>query len=224
MTKRLLCVAVFLSTLSEAATAAIIFDDLADANPTAASLVGYYPPQMIKNVVQGIQFQPQLHPPGISHRVTEYAVAFRKHASLPAPLVTFRLYDDAAGKPGSVLDVAHVTMDVEGFDGATYRIASTMNPAISSVSSYWLIANVDDLSNGALWHHALNANAAKTKAIRNANGDWRVFQNPNGPAIQVVGEPVPEPTTCVLTIVLGALLKVAPHPPQRRLGCGACSI
>jgi hypothetical protein len=105
---------------------------------------------MTKNVVQGVLFQPQLHSSGISHRVTEYAVAFRKHATLSPPIVTFRLYEDALGKPGAVLDIAHVTMDVEGFDGAIYPMASTMNPVIASGSNYWLIANVDDLSNGAL--------------------------------------------------------------------------
>jgi hypothetical protein len=206
-----------ISALCQSATAAVIFDDLGYANPTAASLVGYYPPQMIKNAIGGVQFQPQLHPSGTLHRVTEYAVAFRKHAALPPPLATFRLYDDAAGKPGAVIDVAQVVIDVEGFEGATYRMESTAKPIIASGGRYWLIANVDDLTNGALWHHALfSPDPAKTKAILDASGEWRVIQQPNGAALQVVGEPIPEPSACVLVVFAASVLLLLPA----RLGDG----
>ncbi len=109
MKARILYFVLLAMAIGDPATAALIFDDLPNANPTAASLVGYYPPQMIKNVIQGVLFQPRLHPAGTLHRLTEYSVAFRKHANLPPPLVTFQLFDDSAGKPGSVIDVTHAT-------------------------------------------------------------------------------------------------------------------
>ena len=64
---RLLLATVLIYSLSEAVGAAVIFDDLSYANPTAASLVGDYPPQMFKNAVGGVLLQPQLHPAGTLH-------------------------------------------------------------------------------------------------------------------------------------------------------------
>src|SRR5262249_46578332 len=144
--------------------------------------------------------------------VTGAADVFFQEARLALTLrdgtneVTLRLYDDAGGHPGTVLEAISLTGQMVG-DGSVLTFASASHPLLTAGQTYWLLPLASTDTFAGWFTNNQGFTGAVARSDQPEPTSWDVFGGQLLPAFSVRGAEVtaavPEPSGLAL-LGLGA--------------------